>query len=370
VANLEVLLTSGIYPPDKGGPAHFVSTYSKWLFNSGVKTSVLSLTDGDSSSKEVMGVKVSLISRRQMLPIRFLLTSISIARPLLKRRVVLINGLFLESLLASISRAKFVAKVPGDIVWERARNQGLTNLSLDQYQGKERGGKKIFRFLFTKSLDRAKHVIVPSIHLKHLIESWGVNPAKISVIRNSVDTDLFAPDPSVSKRFDVITVCRLVPWKGVDELITECSTRGLSLAVVGDGPERRNLEKLAQTLGNSAVTFLGDVSHRDLPRLLNSSKLFVLNSQYEGSPHSLIEALAVGMAAIARESTGSAEVINDSVNGLLTGRSRSLGESLDLLAKSSALKVKVQNGARVTALHEYDQKVTFKKIKDVLESAL
>ena len=102
----------------------------------------------------------------------------------------------------------------------------------------------------------------------------------------------------------MITVCRLVPWKGVDELIKECSKRGLSLAVVGDGPERSNLEKLAQGQYGCNVTFLGDVPHKNLPALLNASKIFVLNSHYEGSPHSLIEALSIGMAAIARESTG------------------------------------------------------------------
>jgi len=129
VAKLKVLLTSGIYPPDKGGPAHFVSTYSKWLASSGVRTSVLSLTDHDSTNKAESGVEISLISRKHMLPIRFFLASISIADPRARKRVVLMNGLFLETLLAKvISRARLVAKVPGDIVWERARNQGLTSL--------------------------------------------------------------------------------------------------------------------------------------------------------------------------------------------------------------------------------------------------
>ena len=368
MAKLKVLLTSGIYPPDKGGPAHFVSTYSKWLASSGVRTSVLSLTDHDSTNKAESGVEISLISRKHMLPIRFLLTSISIADPRARKRVVLMNGLFLETLLAKvISRARLVAKVPGDIVWERARNQELTSLTIDQYQGKERGGKKLFRVLFTKSLRRANHIIAPSLHLKHLIESWGINSDKISVIRNSVDTELFAPDSSIPKRFDVITVCRLVPWKGVGELIDECSKRGLSLAVVGDGPERINLENLAKGKSRCDVTFLGDVPHENLPALLNASKLFVLNSHYEGSPHSLIEALSIGMAAIARESTGSAEVINDSVNGLLSGKSRSLGDCIDLLMKDSTLIEKLQRGARATALAEYDQELNFKRIKSVLE---
>ena len=371
MAKLKVLLTSGIYPPDKGGPAHFVSTYSKWLAKYGVKTSVLSLTDQDSITREDAGVKVSLISRKHMLPIRFFLTSISIADPRAKKRVVLMNGLFLETLLATvISRARLVAKIPGDIVWERARNQGLTSLTIDQYQGRERGGKKLFRILFTKSLSRANHIIAPSLHLKHLIESWGINSEKISVIRNSVDTELFAPDASVPKRFDVITVCRLVPWKGVGELIDECSKRGLSLAVVGDGPERINLEKLAQGQSGCDVSFLGDVPHENLPALLNTSRIFVLNSHYEGSPHSLIEALSVGMAAIARESTGSAEVINDLENGLLSGKSRSLGDSIDLLIKDSDLMEKLQRGARSTALAEYDQELTFERIKSVLEGVL
>jgi glycosyltransferase involved in cell wall biosynthesis len=73
------------------------------------------------------------------------------------------------------------------------------------------------------------------------------------------------------------------------------------------------------------------------------------------------------MAAIARESTGSAEVINDSVNGLLSGKSRSLGDCIDLLMKDSTLIEKLQRGARATALAEYDQELNFKRIKSVLE---
>jgi len=118
------------------------------------------------------------------------------------------------------------------------------------------------------------------------------------------------------------------------------------------------------------VTFLGDVTHTNLPALLNASKIFVLNSHYEGSPHSLIEALSIGMVAIARESTGSTEVIIDSVNGLLSGKSRSLGDCIDLLIKDSALIKKLQRGARATALTEYDQELNFGRIKSVLEGVL
>ena len=63
--------------------------------SSGVRTSVLSLTDHDSTNKAESGVEISLISRKHMLPIRFLLTSISIADPRARKRVVLMNGLFL-----------------------------------------------------------------------------------------------------------------------------------------------------------------------------------------------------------------------------------------------------------------------------------
>lgn len=367
--DLRVYLTSGIYPPDKGGPAFFISEYSRWLKSRVSQTKIISLKDGSAAKQGEANYQVILNSRNHILPVRMLTSVLSILKPVFTKKIILVNGLFIEVLIASLfMRSPIIAKVPGDIVWERARNQGKTTLSIDEYQGKESGLKKVFRFFFTLSLKRAKIVIAPSQHLKTLLEKWGVKASRIIVIRNSVDTNVFIPDAAKPKKYDVMTVCRLVPWKGVEELIRVCAEKNLSLSIVGDGPDGEKLRDLANATG-ARVEFLGDRSHDQLPQLLNSSRIFVLNSQYEGSPHSLIEALSVGLVSIARESTGSAEVIHDSVNGLLCGKTRTLSDAIDIALTNSELSHKMRSEARSTALAEFDKEKNFSKILDVIEVA-
>jgi glycosyltransferase involved in cell wall biosynthesis len=365
--DLRVHLTSGIYPPDTGGPAFFVSEYCQWLQKYVSRTKVISLKDGPSVNKGEPNYRVVLTSRDHILPLRMLESALNVIRPLLAKKIVLVNGLFIEAFFASFfMRSRIIAKIPGDIVWERARNQGKTQLSIDEYQGKEKGLNRVFRFFFSWSLKRANIVITPSLHLKTLLEQWGVETSRIVLIRNSVDTKLFLPIPTPSKKYDVITVCRLVPWKGVEEIIKVCAEKDLFLAVVGDGPDRDRLEEVAVT-ARAKVEFLGDCSHNRLPQLLNSSRLFVLNSQYEGSPHSLIEALSVGLVSIARESTGSSEVIRDGVNGLLCGKSRTLADAIAIALNDSELSTKMSSKARLAALTDFDKEKNFNRILEVTE---
>lgn len=368
--DLRVHLTSGIYPPDKGGPAFFISQYSRWLKKQVSQTKVVSLKDGPTVSQGEANHRVILTSRDHILPIRVLVSVLGILKPILKKKIILMNGLFIEVLIASFfTRSRIVAKVPGDIVWERARNQGKTSLSIDDYQGHEKGFKKVFRFFFSWSIKRAKVVIAPSLHLKSLLVRWGVEESRIVLIRNSVDTDFFKPDSTKSKKYDVMTVCRLVPWKGVEELITVCAEKDLHLAVVGDGPNRDKLKEVAASTG-ARVEFLGECPHEQLPQLLNSSRIFVLNSQYEGSPHSLIEALSVGLVSIARESTGSAEVIRDKSNGLLCGKSRTLSDAVEIALADSKASQTMSSDARLTALVNFDKEKNFKKILKVIEGVV
>lgn len=70
-------------------------------------------------------------------------------------------------------------------------------------------------------------------------------------------------------------MCRLVPWKGLDEVVRVCSQLSLSLAIAGSGPEMENLQKLVNSL-SANVEFLGEVSQARLPELYKSSKFLYL----------------------------------------------------------------------------------------------
>lgn len=317
-----ICLASGIYPPESGGPAKFTATFSKWVKeNSDIPVSVVTLTDGDSKTEIVDGIQIIKISRNQNLLLRYLKTAIAIRKNSSRKIHILANGLFLETALASLLGGRtYFTKIPGDIVWERARNSGRTSLDIKSFQGSKLPFKyKIFRKVFSFSLKRSKKVVVPSSQLQEMALNWGIKPAKIHLIFNSISTSRFEFKPNANKKYDVLSVCRLVPWKGLDEVVRVCSQLSLSLAIAGSGPEMENLQKLVNSL-SANVEFLGEVSQARLPELYKSSKFFVLNSNFEATSYSLLEARSCGVFAIANANTGSEEVISHMKDGILCGQ--------------------------------------------------
>ena len=108
-----------------------------------------------------------------------------------------------------------------------------------------------------------------------------------------------------------------MPWKRVDEVIeclAECS--GANLKVVGDGPERIRLERIATEVGLSdRVAFLGALPRERALWEMSTSDVVVLNSDYEGLPHVVVEAMSLGKPVVARYSGGSEEVVRHEETG-------------------------------------------------------
>ena len=362
-----ICVVSGIYPPESGGPAKFAATFSKWASSKLPHTSVVTLTDEADYFLAENGVTIRKISRQRNLISRYLRSAISIFGDS-KNAGILVNGMFLEAcLMHFLSGKKYVVKIPGDIVWERARNSGLTKLNIDDFQNTNLPFKyKLFRAAFTLSLRSAKKVIVPSSHLKNLVIAWGIQREKIELIYNSISLDNFSYNPMGEKNIDVITVSRLVTWKGLDEVILACSTLNLNLTIVGDGPERLNLENLALKCGAN-VNFLGDVAQNLLPNLYARSKYFVLNSTFEATSYALLEARACGVFSIANSKTGSEDVIHHRVDGLLC-------KGDDGFTVESALKYAMNNQifvddakfkARERTEELFNMEINFKRILEL-----
>jgi glycosyltransferase involved in cell wall biosynthesis len=362
-----ICLVSGIFPPDSGGPSKFSQVFSKWISDQGIICNVITYSDATKTKEKFDNVEVKFISRGIFLPIRVLLMSLSILNAARNGNRILANGCFVEVYLASLAKHfDYSVKIPGDIVWERATNSGYTSLNIDEFQNVELNFKyRIFRSLFSRSINRASNVIVPSKHLYDLCISWGVKKEKISLIYNSVDLDVFKCRQMTKSEYDAITVTRLVPWKGVKELIQVCNSLKLKLLIVGDGPEFIHLHEYAKSLGAN-VKFLGNVNQNDLPEIYNSAKFFVLNSTFEATSYSLIEARACGLVAVANGRTGSAEVIKDSFDGFLFGDSETPTLKAGLERAINSDYGKLSDRAVETTKNFFDQRNNFLKILKVV----
>ncbi|MDF2159398.1 glycosyltransferase [Algoriphagus sp. CAU 1675] len=127
----------------------------------------------------------------------------------------------------------------------------------------------------------------------------------------------------IDEYFVFVTTCRLVPIKNLDSLIQafgalvkENPDRKLLLRIVGDGPERENLEFRIQNLelGNQVEMF-GFQSN--IWPFLQESHAFVLPSLSEGSPVALAEAMSVGLLSIVTQVGGASEILGSSQSGIL-----------------------------------------------------
>ena len=140
----------------------------------------------------------------------------------------------------------------------------------------------------------------------------------------------------------------------------------LSVAIVGSGGEEGSLRTLAEKL-QAKVTFLGERKQSELPLLINQSRIFLLNSSYEGSPHALLEAMACGAICVARASTGTSEVIRDGVNGFLCDDVRNLESTLSLVLAGNIDIKEVSSRARAYAVDYCDVDKNYSSITDLLK---
>ena len=358
-----ILLVTGIFPPDSGGPSKFSMDFGIWAASKNTEVVVQTYSDKRNSMEQIGPIRVFTIPRSRTLAYRYALMIHGIGQKVSQNTAVLTAGAFLETYIASLMyRFSYVAKVPGDIVWERARNNKITNLGISEFQNQKLTYKyRLFRKLFSNSLKRARLVIVPSQGLYDLCLNWGVQQERLRLVYNSVEYKKASAVRTGEYEYDLVTICRLAPWKGVDELIAYCAERNFRMAVAGDGPDRSRLEKLAQTL-DAKVTFMGIVSSESIFHLLNISKIFVLNSYYEGLPHALVEARVAGTISVGRSGTGSEEVINDDVDGYLIRPDRPLETTLDLAISSVTNSNLFTQKAKDDANARFNKETNFREI--------
>jgi glycosyltransferase involved in cell wall biosynthesis len=153
------------------------------------------------------------------------------------------------------------------------------------------------------SADRVSHFVAISETIRDRIDRCYARESR--VIQPPVDTDFYRPAP-ISREDFYLCVSALVPYKNLDQAVQACSTTGRKLVVIGSGPERARLERLA----GPSVKFLGwqpDEVIRDHYRRCRAL-IFPGQEDFGIVP---IEALACQAPVIALDRGGVAETVDD-----------------------------------------------------------
>jgi glycosyltransferase involved in cell wall biosynthesis len=154
----------------------------------------------------------------------------------------------------------------------------------------------------------------------------GAKPERVFFLPNVIDDEAFAVPDRQQKRVDdtlqLLTIGRLEPQKRVDRLLNliaqlrESATRPFKLTIAGDGSLRAALEAQARALGllPELVEFRGIV--KNTAPLYRAADMFLLTSDFEGTPNVMMEAMAAGLPIVCTNVGGVAEIIESGKSGL------------------------------------------------------
>ena len=187
----------------------------------------------------------------------------------------------------------------------------------------------------------------------------GVPSERIVVIHPGVDSAAYRPDPATERatRPTFLYLGRLKRYKGVEFAlralaIARAARADVTLDICGQGDDRPRLERLATELGlNDAVRFLGYVPEEEKQRLLRQAWAVVFPSPKEGWGIANIEAAACGTPALASDSPGLRESVQNGVTGYLVphGDSQALADRMLALAADPAAVERLGRAARTFA---------------------
>lgn len=317
---MKILIATGIYPPDIGGPATYSKLLNDELPKRGIGVAILSFGEVRKLPKVIRHCAYffKLLKQSRGCDIIYAQDPVSVGLP----------SLF----VSKITGKRFFIRVAGDYAWEQAAQRHGVKDSIDEFQNKKYGFKTEFlRSVQRFVVGRAHTVITPSIYFRNLVAGWSKRQKRVFHIYNGIE---FSPITQSrdeargqlgipSNALVIVSAGRLVPWKGFFKLIdvignlTEKSSL-YKLYIIGDGPDRSSLEKyVADKNLDSTVTLTGSIPRAKLFSYLVAADAFVLNTSFESFSFQIVEAMHAGAPIISTNIGNISEIVEDGKSGIL-----------------------------------------------------
>ena len=372
---MRVLVVSGIWPPDVGGPASHAPDVAEFLHSRGHGVEVV-VTASAAPAPQVYPVR--WIRRSLPKGAIHVRTSLEVARRAVRADVVYTTGMFGRSALgARLARRPYVIKLTADPAFERARRRGIVGGDVDAFQRDGSGlAVRVLRFARDVELGGAAHVFTPSAYLRELTLSWGVASGRVSVLPNPApQLPALRPRDELRRSFgmDSPTLAfagRLTAQKSLRVAFEAiAAVEGVALLIAGEGDQRPALVRDVAALGlRDRVRFLGALPRERVIELFAAADASILSSTWENFPHTVVEALAAGTPVIATATGGVGEVVHDGENGLLVrlGDARALGDAVRRYFGDEELRRRLRAGA-APSVEQYSQDRIFAELEQTLE---
>jgi glycosyltransferase involved in cell wall biosynthesis len=271
----KILIATGVYPPESGGPATYTKLLEECLPALGFSVQVLPFRAVRHLPKVVRHVAYffKLLGLSRKADIVYALDTVSVGLP--------------AALTAMLRGKKFFVRVPGDYAWEQAQQRFGVSDELDTFQHKSYGVRVwVLRAAQRFVVNHARAVVVPSEYMKKIVSMW-TNGSKVHRIYTSITLPPpYALPEDRPKGFLIVSFGRRVPWKGFEALER----------VVAREPQWK-------------LKIFSELPHVQAMGWLKAADVYVNNSTYEGLSHQLVEALSLGTPIVATDAGGNREVV-------------------------------------------------------------
>ena len=321
---MKVLIVSGIWPPDVGGPASHAPELADFLLGHGHSVEVVTTAHAQPATKPY---EVRWVDRATPVGLRHARVAVWVRERATHADVVYATSMLGRAVLgSSLARRPVVVKLVADEAYERARRWGLFEGDLDAFQRFDGDLRvRVLRQARDRALRRVAHLVCPSAYLAALAVSWGVPRARITVLPNAAPALPSLPERDEARaELDVDGLLlafagRITRQKALGTALDALGrVDDVTLAIAGDGPDLRDVRRKVAELGlDGRVRFLGPLNRDAVLTLFRAADASLLTSSWENFPHTVVEALAVGTPVIATAVGGVPELVRDGQNGLL-----------------------------------------------------
>ena len=303
---VKILIATGIYPPDIGGPATYSVLLNEEFKKVGYKTKIITYSDFVSSKDGVIR-----INRKQNIFFRYIkyfLTVFKLAKGFDIVYVLDLMSAGLPAMLAARVRGKKVVfRTGGDFLWEKAFATNWTNKSLEQYYEDKKNIKEKFLIWFCRWILKKIDFVIFSTELqkKIYVKHYFLELKKTFIITNAVPDNSNYKISNISNK--IIFAGRLIKLKNLDRLINVFKEikDSYALEIYGEGPQKREIaNNISKNRLNNKIFLRGYVEHSELLDKISRCRFVILPSITEISPNLALECLSMGKPIIVTKNTG------------------------------------------------------------------
>ena len=364
---MKILIATGIFPPDVGGPATYSRTLATEFTKLGHEVRVITYADPDRKF-QISNFKFQTV---RILRTRFKLWNYFRFFRAVKKYgrdadVIYAQGPVSDGypayLASRILKKPFVVKITGDYSWEQAMSRALTDKLIDEFQTLPDYPSRISRMRDIQKTvcAHAQIVVTPSEYLKKIVIGWGVKPEKIKVVYNAVEKPAVSSQQSAVRKkygikegtFLIISSGRDVPWKGFELL-------------------KKVVSELKSEHPEMELKVLHNSPRAEFHEYVRAADLYVLNTGYEGLSNTLVEVLHLGTPIITTNVGGNPEIIKSEDNGLLVeyNNTEQLKTAILRIYTDAGLRNKLRNNA-LASLSQFALEKMISKTMEVLKSCV